>query len=62
MTRPLRRSLPSCPSVNPVPDPSGWFQVRVVVASPTVTVFVNGGKEQAWSAFGPATTAETMPV
>lgn len=32
-------------TVNPVPDPNGWFHVRVVVASPKVSVFVEGGKE-----------------
>ena len=26
--------------VNPVPDPNGWFHVRIVVASPRVSVFV----------------------
>lgn len=31
--------------VNPVPDPNGWFHARVVVASPKVSVFVDGGKE-----------------
>jgi hypothetical protein len=31
--------------VNPVPDPNGWFHARVVVASPKVSVFVNGAKE-----------------
>ena len=31
--------------VNPVPDPNDWFHVRVVVASPRVSVFVNEGKE-----------------
>lgn len=31
--------------VNPVPDPNGWFHVRVVVASPKVSVFVNEAKE-----------------
>jgi hypothetical protein len=28
-------------SVNPVPDPNGWFRARVAVASPKVSVFVN---------------------
>ena len=32
-------------AVNPVPDPNGWFHVRVVVASPKVSVFVGDGKE-----------------
>jgi hypothetical protein len=32
-------------AVNPVPDPSGWFHVRVVVASPKVSVFVGDAKE-----------------
>jgi hypothetical protein len=27
--------------VNPVPDPNGWFHVRLIVASPKVSVFVN---------------------
>ena len=31
--------------VNPVPDPNAWFHVRVVVASPKVSVFVNDAKE-----------------
>jgi hypothetical protein len=31
--------------VNPVPDPNGWFQARIVVASPKVSVFVNDAKE-----------------
>jgi len=33
--------------VNPVPDPNGWFHVRIVVASPKVSVFVDEGKEPA---------------
>jgi hypothetical protein len=32
-------------AVNPVPDPNGWFHVRVEVASPKVSVFVNDAKE-----------------
>ena len=32
-------------SVVPAPDPNGWFHVRVVVASPKVSVFVNDAKE-----------------
>lgn len=32
-------------AVNPVPDPNGWFHVRIVVASPKVSVFVGEGKE-----------------
>jgi hypothetical protein len=32
-------------AVNPVPDPNGWFHVRVVVASPKVSVFVGDGKD-----------------
>lgn len=32
-------------AVNPVPDPNGWFRVRVVVASPKVSVFVEDAKE-----------------
>jgi hypothetical protein len=31
--------------VNPVPDPNAWFQARVVVASPKVSVFVGDAKE-----------------
>lgn len=31
--------------INPVPDPNGWFHARVVVASPRVSVFVDGAKE-----------------
>lgn len=27
--------------VNPVPDPNGWFHVRLVVAGPNVRVFVD---------------------
>ena len=32
-------------AVTPVPDPTGWFHVRVVVASPKVSVFVEDAKE-----------------
>ena len=32
-------------AVNPVPDPNAWFHVRVVVASPKVSVFVADAKE-----------------
>src|SRR6266702_330276 len=32
-------------AVNPVPDPNAWFRVRVVVASPKVSVFVGDAKE-----------------
>jgi hypothetical protein len=32
-------------AVTPVPDPNGWFHVRVVVASPKVSVFVEDAKE-----------------
>ena len=31
--------------VKPVPDPNGWFRARVVVASPKVSVFVDGATE-----------------
>jgi hypothetical protein len=31
--------------VNPVPDPNGWFRARIVIASPKVSVFVDGAKE-----------------
>lgn len=32
-------------AVNPTPDPNAWFHVRVVVASPKVSVFVDDAKE-----------------
>lgn len=32
-------------SVNPVPDPDGWFHALVVIANRTIKVFVNGAKE-----------------
>ena len=32
-------------AVTPVPDPNGWFRVRIVVASPKVSVFVESAKE-----------------
>jgi len=32
-------------AVKPVPDPNGWFHVRVAVAYPKVSVFVNDAKE-----------------
>lgn len=31
--------------VAPAPDPDGWFHVRIVVAAPKVSVFVDGAKE-----------------
>jgi hypothetical protein len=31
--------------INPAPDPTGWVHVRVVVASPKVSVFINSAKE-----------------
>jgi len=31
--------------VAPVPDPDGWFHVRIVVAAPKVSVFVDGATE-----------------
>lgn len=31
--------------VRPVPDPNAWFHVRVVIASPKVSVFVDDAKE-----------------
>jgi hypothetical protein len=31
--------------VNPAPDPNAWFHVRVLVASPRVSVFVGDAKE-----------------
>jgi len=32
-------------AINPVPDPNAWFHIRVVVASPKVSVFVSDAKE-----------------
>ncbi|MCA1850103.1 MAG: hypothetical protein LC672_03350 [Acidobacteria bacterium] len=32
-------------AVSPVPDPNDWFRVRVVIASPRVSVFVSDAKE-----------------
>lgn len=32
-------------AVSPVPDPNGWFHMRVVVASPKVSVFVEDAEE-----------------
>jgi hypothetical protein len=32
-------------AVTPVPDPNGWFHARIVVASPTVSVFVERANE-----------------
>jgi len=32
-------------AVNPAPDPNAWFHVRVVVASPKVSVFVGDAKQ-----------------
>jgi hypothetical protein len=32
-------------SVRPVPDPNGWFHVRIVIASPKVSVYVEGAAE-----------------
>ena len=32
-------------AVAPAPDPNGWFHVRVVIASPKVSVFVEDAKE-----------------
>jgi hypothetical protein len=29
-------------AVTPVPDPNGWFRARIAVASPKVSVFVEG--------------------
>lgn len=31
--------------INPAPDPSGWFHVRIIIAKRRVSVFVNGAKE-----------------
>ncbi len=31
--------------VSPVPDPNAWFHVRVIVAAPKVSVFVDKAKE-----------------
>jgi hypothetical protein len=43
----LRESFPGKyeKAVSPVPDPNGWFHVRVVVEFPKVRVFVNDAKE-----------------
>jgi len=32
-------------AVNPVPDPNGWFHVRIVIASAKVGVYVDGSPE-----------------
>src|SRR5213594_3004159 len=32
-------------AIDPVPDPNAWFHVRVVVASPKVSVFVDDAKD-----------------
>ncbi len=32
-------------AVNPVPDPNGWFHVRVVIAAPKISVYVDGSPE-----------------
>jgi hypothetical protein len=32
-------------SVDPAPDPDGWFHARVVVASPNVSVFINDAND-----------------
>ncbi len=32
-------------AVSPVPDPDGWFHVRLVIAWPKVSVFVNDAKD-----------------
>lgn len=32
-------------AVDPVPDPNQWFHARIVVASPRVSVYVNGAKQ-----------------
>ena len=32
-------------AVTPVPDPDDWFHARIVVASPEVSVFVNGSDQ-----------------
>lgn len=32
-------------AATPVPDPNGWFHVRIVVASPKVSAFVDGAKD-----------------
>jgi len=31
--------------VNPVPDPDGWFHVRVSIAKPVIKIYVNGAAE-----------------
>jgi len=40
-------------AVAPVPDPDGWFHVRIVVARKKITVFVDGSAE-------PCLTVETL--
>jgi retinol-binding protein 3 len=40
-------------SVNPVPDPNGWFHVRVVVTGREIIVYVDGSSE-------PCLTAESL--
>jgi len=61
--------------VSPPPDPNGWFHVRVVVASPKVSVFVGDAKQPSlvvtqlsdrttglvglWVGNGPAGTSRT---
>jgi len=32
-------------AANPVPDPNGWFHVRVVIAAPKISVYVDGSPE-----------------
>lgn len=40
-------------AVSPLPDPDGWFHVRIVVARPKIMVFVDGSTE-------PCLTVETL--
>lgn len=32
-------------AISPVPDPNGWFHVRIVIKNSTVTTYINGNKE-----------------
>lgn len=43
----LRRKFPGKyeSAVSPVPDPAGWFRVRIVVKSGKVSVYIGGGEQ-----------------
>jgi hypothetical protein len=43
----LRKDYPACfeNTVNPIPDPDGWFHARIEVTDILVRVFVNGAKQ-----------------